>query len=220
MGARLLFFLRWDFIVRKVFFQGKKSNWIYLRWRFFVKASLVLTQACLFSPNNKAHLGRCLFHGESLSLWREDCFFSIIFSSHAIVCLRINSPMQFRAAALPTQVVPVFNEDCHFVLQWTRQFKILHAIWTAGEVLLALLLLPDFDYVDRVLLDPTSWEVIFLDLCSYGWWLISRQTSLRENECFPCWCSTLSHSTMLDTWVGLLLIVWRRISTCFLFLTV
>jgi hypothetical protein len=46
-------------------------------------------------------------------------------------------------------------------LKWTREFKFPHAVWAAGRGLVALLL-PNFDSVDHIWLDPTSWEV---------WWL-------------------------------------------------
>lgn len=40
---------------------------------------------------------------------------------------------------------------------WTREFKFPHAVWAAGRGLVALLL-PNFDSVDHVWLDRTSWE--------------------------------------------------------------
>ncbi|CAM6088523.1 unnamed protein product [Calypogeia fissa] len=42
---------------------------------------------------------------------------------------------------------------------WSREFKFPHAVWAAGKGLIALLL-PDFDQVDMIWLDPTSWEGI------------------------------------------------------------
>ncbi|KAJ7537789.1 hypothetical protein O6H91_11G022100 [Diphasiastrum complanatum] len=42
---------------------------------------------------------------------------------------------------------------------WTREGKFPHAVWAAGRGLVALLL-PDFDVVDHIWLDPTSWEGI------------------------------------------------------------
>ncbi|CAK9878262.1 unnamed protein product [Sphagnum jensenii] len=42
---------------------------------------------------------------------------------------------------------------------WTREYKFPHAVWAAGRGLIALLL-PDFDSVDLIWLDPTSWEGI------------------------------------------------------------
>ena len=47
-------------------------------------------------------------------------------------------------------------------LQWTRETKFPHAVWAAGRGLIALLL-PNFDVVDNLWLEPFSWEVsIFL----------------------------------------------------------
>lgn len=45
-----------------------------------------------------------------------------------------------------------------FSCQWTRETKYPHAVWAAGRGLVALLL-PDFDVVDQIWLDPTSWDV-------------------------------------------------------------
>lgn len=45
------------------------------------------------------------------------------------------------------------------MLQWTREVKFPHAVWAAGRGLIALLL-PNFDVVDNIWLEPTSWEVI------------------------------------------------------------
>eukprot|EP00249_Psilotum_nudum_P022546 c28558_g1_i2 orf=108-4457(+) len=42
---------------------------------------------------------------------------------------------------------------------WTREFKFPHAVWAAGRGLLALLL-PNFDLVEQIWLDPTSWDGI------------------------------------------------------------
>ncbi|XP_031484872.1 probable inactive ATP-dependent zinc metalloprotease FTSHI 5, chloroplastic isoform X2 [Nymphaea colorata] len=44
-------------------------------------------------------------------------------------------------------------------LNWTRETKFPHAVWAAGRGLIALLL-PNFDQVDNVWLEPASWEGI------------------------------------------------------------
>ncbi|XP_019191335.1 PREDICTED: probable inactive ATP-dependent zinc metalloprotease FTSHI 5, chloroplastic isoform X2 [Ipomoea nil] len=43
-------------------------------------------------------------------------------------------------------------------LDWTRETKFPHAVWAAGRSLIALLL-PNFDVVDNLWLEPFSWEV-------------------------------------------------------------
>lgn len=43
-------------------------------------------------------------------------------------------------------------------MQWTRDTKFPHAVWAAGRGLIALLL-PNFDVVDNLWLEPCSWEV-------------------------------------------------------------
>ena len=47
--------------------------------------------------------------------------------------------------------------DPHVI--WTKEYKFPHAVWAAGRALTALLL-PNFDSVDQVWLDPSSWEGI------------------------------------------------------------
>ncbi|KAG6544312.1 hypothetical protein Mapa_014315 [Marchantia paleacea] len=42
---------------------------------------------------------------------------------------------------------------------WTREFKFPHAVWAVGKALV-ILLLPNYDTVDLIWLDPTSWEGI------------------------------------------------------------
>ncbi|XP_059633376.1 probable inactive ATP-dependent zinc metalloprotease FTSHI 5, chloroplastic [Cornus florida] len=44
-------------------------------------------------------------------------------------------------------------------LDWTRETKFPHAVWAAGRGLIALLL-PNFDFVDNLWLEPFSWEGI------------------------------------------------------------
>ncbi|KAJ4968871.1 hypothetical protein NE237_015572 [Protea cynaroides] len=44
-------------------------------------------------------------------------------------------------------------------LDWTRETKFPHAVWAAGRGLIALLL-PNFDVVDTIWLEPLSWEGI------------------------------------------------------------
>ncbi|KAK8712778.1 hypothetical protein V6N13_148006 [Hibiscus sabdariffa] len=44
-------------------------------------------------------------------------------------------------------------------LDWTRETKFPHAVWAAGHGLIALLL-PNFDVVDNLWLEPCSWEGI------------------------------------------------------------
>ncbi|OVA16817.1 Peptidase M41 [Macleaya cordata] len=44
-------------------------------------------------------------------------------------------------------------------LDWTRETKFPHAVWAAGRALIALLL-PNFDVVDNIWLEPFSWEGI------------------------------------------------------------
>ncbi|GMG99880.1 hypothetical protein Nepgr_001720 [Nepenthes gracilis] len=44
-------------------------------------------------------------------------------------------------------------------LDWTRETKFPHAVWAAGRGLIALLL-PNFDVVDNIWLEPFSWEGI------------------------------------------------------------
>ncbi|XP_073314829.1 probable inactive ATP-dependent zinc metalloprotease FTSHI 5, chloroplastic [Primulina huaijiensis] len=44
-------------------------------------------------------------------------------------------------------------------LDWSRETKFPHAVWAAGRGLIALLL-PNFDYVDNLWLEPSSWEGI------------------------------------------------------------
>lgn len=44
-------------------------------------------------------------------------------------------------------------------LDWTRQTKFPHAVWAAGRALIALLL-PNFDVVDNLWLEPFSWQGI------------------------------------------------------------
>ncbi|XP_051145687.1 probable inactive ATP-dependent zinc metalloprotease FTSHI 5, chloroplastic isoform X2 [Andrographis paniculata] len=43
-------------------------------------------------------------------------------------------------------------------LDWTRETKFPHAVWAAGRSLMAHLL-PNYDVVDHLWLEPTSWEV-------------------------------------------------------------
>lgn len=52
-----------------------------------------------------------------------------------------------------TKLIVVF-----FSCQWTRETKFPHAVWAAGRGLIALLL-PNFDVVDNLWLEPCSWEV-------------------------------------------------------------
>ncbi|RWW28699.1 hypothetical protein GW17_00006801 [Ensete ventricosum] len=42
---------------------------------------------------------------------------------------------------------------------WTRETKFPHAVWAAGRALIALLL-PNFDVVDNIWLEPAAWEVL------------------------------------------------------------
>ena len=55
------------------------------------------------------------------------------------------------------------------IFQWTRETKFPHAVWAAGRGLIALLL-PNFDIVDNLWLEPLSWQVshfhIFLWFCA------------------------------------------------------
>lgn len=44
-------------------------------------------------------------------------------------------------------------------LDWTREKKFPHAVWAAGRGLIALLL-PNYDHVDNIWLEPLSWEGI------------------------------------------------------------
>lgn len=44
------------------------------------------------------------------------------------------------------------------IFQWTRETKFPHAVWAAGRGLIALLL-PNFDVVDNLWLEPLSWQV-------------------------------------------------------------
>ncbi|WOL03717.1 hypothetical protein Cni_G12437 [Canna indica] len=44
-------------------------------------------------------------------------------------------------------------------LDWTRETKFPHAVWAAGRAL-SVLLLPNFDVVDNIWLEPTAWEGI------------------------------------------------------------
>ncbi|KAF5196505.1 Atp-dependent zinc metalloprotease ftsh [Thalictrum thalictroides] len=44
-------------------------------------------------------------------------------------------------------------------LDWTRESKFPHAVWAAGRALITLLL-PNFDVVDNIWLEPFSWEGI------------------------------------------------------------
>ncbi|XP_010926735.1 probable inactive ATP-dependent zinc metalloprotease FTSHI 5, chloroplastic isoform X1 [Elaeis guineensis] len=44
-------------------------------------------------------------------------------------------------------------------LDWTRETKFPHAVWAAGRALIALLL-PNFDVVDNIWLEPAAWEGI------------------------------------------------------------
>ncbi|XP_050382303.1 probable inactive ATP-dependent zinc metalloprotease FTSHI 5, chloroplastic [Argentina anserina] len=44
-------------------------------------------------------------------------------------------------------------------LEWTREIKFPHAVWAAGRGLIALLL-PNFDVVDNIWLEPLSWQGI------------------------------------------------------------
>ncbi|KAK4799841.1 hypothetical protein SAY86_025206 [Trapa natans] len=44
-------------------------------------------------------------------------------------------------------------------LDWTRETKFPHAVWAAGRALIALLL-PNFDAVDNLWLEPSSWQGI------------------------------------------------------------
>ncbi|KAF5749128.1 hypothetical protein HS088_TW04G01091 [Tripterygium wilfordii] len=45
------------------------------------------------------------------------------------------------------------------LLDWTRETKFPHAVWAAGRGLIALLL-PNFDVVDNLWLEPSSWQGI------------------------------------------------------------
>jgi len=45
-----------------------------------------------------------------------------------------------------------------FVVQWTRETKFPHAVWAAGRGLTAHLL-PNFDVVENLWLEPLSWQV-------------------------------------------------------------
>lgn len=48
---------------------------------------------------------------------------------------------------------------CYLMIgQWTRETKFPHAVWAAGRGLIALLL-PNFDVVDNLWLEPLSWQV-------------------------------------------------------------
>ncbi|CAL2269646.1 unnamed protein product [Prunus armeniaca] len=49
-------------------------------------------------------------------------------------------------------------------LEWTMDTKFPHAVWAAGRGLIALLL-PNFDVVDNIWLEPLSWQVC--PLCHY-----------------------------------------------------
>ncbi|XP_057807266.1 probable inactive ATP-dependent zinc metalloprotease FTSHI 5, chloroplastic [Salvia miltiorrhiza] len=42
-------------------------------------------------------------------------------------------------------------------LDWTRETKFPHTVWAVGRGLIALLL-PNFDVVDNLWLEPSSWE--------------------------------------------------------------
>ncbi|ONK71896.1 uncharacterized protein A4U43_C04F13490 [Asparagus officinalis] len=44
-------------------------------------------------------------------------------------------------------------------IDWSRDAKLPHAVWAAGRSLMALLL-PNFDVVDNIWLEPTAWEGI------------------------------------------------------------
>lgn len=44
------------------------------------------------------------------------------------------------------------------IFQWTLETKFPHAVWAAGRGLIALLL-PNFDVVDNLWLEPLSWQV-------------------------------------------------------------
>uniref|UniRef100_A0A0A0M0B7 Metalloprotease m41 ftsh n=1 Tax=Cucumis sativus TaxID=3659 RepID=A0A0A0M0B7_CUCSA len=44
-------------------------------------------------------------------------------------------------------------------IKWTRETKFPHAVWAAGRGLIALLL-PNFDVVDNLWLEPLSWQGI------------------------------------------------------------
>ncbi|CAN6888841.1 unnamed protein product [Brassica oleracea] len=44
-------------------------------------------------------------------------------------------------------------------VDWTRETKFPHAVWAAGRALIALLI-PNFDVVDNLWLEPSSWEGI------------------------------------------------------------
>lgn len=44
-------------------------------------------------------------------------------------------------------------------LDWTRETKFPHAVWAAGRGLIALIL-PNYDVVDNIWLEPTAWEGI------------------------------------------------------------
>lgn len=58
---------------------------------------------------------------------------------------------------------------------WTRELKFPHAVWAAGRGLVALLL-PNFDSVDHIWLDPTCWEGV-------GFTKITRQiTGVLEDS--------------------------------------
>ncbi|KAK2972761.1 hypothetical protein RJ640_019409 [Escallonia rubra] len=59
----------------------------------------------------------------------------------------------------PLDLVVVNGQDCVFKGQWTRETKFPHAVWAAGRGLIALLL-PNFDVVDNLWLEPFSWEGI------------------------------------------------------------
>ncbi|XP_056168154.1 probable inactive ATP-dependent zinc metalloprotease FTSHI 5, chloroplastic isoform X4 [Syzygium oleosum] len=53
-------------------------------------------------------------------------------------------------------------------LDWTEETKFPHAVWAAGRGLIALLL-PNFDVVDNLWLEPSSWQgQLFAEACLMG----------------------------------------------------
>ncbi|OWM67334.1 hypothetical protein CDL15_Pgr000786 [Punica granatum] len=53
-------------------------------------------------------------------------------------------------------------------LDWTTETKFPHAVWAAGRGLIALLL-PNFDVVDNLWLEPSSWQIATRMVIQYGW---------------------------------------------------
>ncbi|XP_073117232.1 probable inactive ATP-dependent zinc metalloprotease FTSHI 5, chloroplastic isoform X2 [Elaeis guineensis] len=69
-------------------------------------------------------------------------------------------PLALEASAFRSKFLDTDELMCYCSwFAWTRETKFPHAVWAAGRALIALLL-PNFDVVDNIWLEPAAWEGI------------------------------------------------------------